>query len=260
MTPADAVELSLLEFFRHFARARKTGRVVDLEGVSIASSGIEFYMFNAAFFSAPAAASVQDLDRRIELAAKHLGGDGARWAFWAGAGRLQGIPEKHASSAFRRLGLRPVFHHPGLACEQLAPPRRPPAPMEFRRVEGRAGRVEFARLNSHAFHIPFEWCMELYDLETLWTGGFTGHIGYVDGQAVCGAATLVAADSVGVYSVATLPGQERRGFGEAVTRHAVACAQRESGFTRSVLQATKPGVSLYRRMGYELVTHFTVYT
>ena len=260
MSPAEAVELSLLEFFRHFARVRKTGRVVELEGVSIASSGIEFYMFNAAFFSTPVAKDGEDLGRRISLAAECLGGDGDRWAFWAGAGSLQGVPEGYAPSAFRRQELHPAFRHPGMACEALAPPRRPLPGMEFRRVEDRSGRVEFARLNSHAFRIPFEWCLELYDLEALWTEDFVGHVGYVDGQAVCVAATLVAAEAVGVYSVATLPGHERKGFGEAITRHAVASAQRESGLTRSVLQATKPGVPLYRRMGYEQVTHFVVYT
>ncbi len=259
MTPARAVELSLLEFFRHFARARKSGRVAELEGVSIASSGIEFYMFNAAFLATPPAGS-GDLEKRIELAARQLGDGGPRWAFWAGAGMLGKIPGEHVSRAFRRWGLRPAFHHPGMACERLAPPRRTPVPLECRRVEDRALRIEFARLNSLAFHIPFEWCRELYDLEALWTNEFTGHIGYVDGAPVCCAATLLAAGAVGVYSVATLPGHERKGYGETITRHAVASAQRESGLTRSVLQATRPGVSLYRRMGYDQVTHFVVYT
>ena len=259
MSPADAVELSLLEFFRHFALARNTGRVAELEGVSIASSGIEFYMFNAAFLSMRPA-TIEELQRRVALAADHLGASGARWAFWAGAGSLGKMPERQVSRAFRNRGLRPVFHHPGMACEALTPPRRPSVPVEFRRVEDRAGRIDFAGLNSHAFHIPFEWCRELYDLEALWTKEFVGHVGYVDGQAVCSAATLAAAGSVGVYCVATLPDHERKGYGEAVTPHAVSSAQHESGLTRSVLQATRPGVPLYRRMGYELVTQFTVYT
>ncbi|MCC7175381.1 MAG: GNAT family N-acetyltransferase [Bryobacterales bacterium] len=260
LSAAEAVELSLLEFFRHFARARAAGRVAELDGVSVAAAGIEFHMFNAAFFATPVTDAGADLDRRIEEAQSRLGAGDARWAFWAGAGKFAAVPEARLTAAFRRRGLYPAFHHPGMACESLAPPRKPLPALEFRRVQDRAGRAEFARLNCHAFHIPFEWCLELYDCEPLWTERFTGYIGCLQGQAVCGAATLCAADAVGVYAVATMPGHERKGYGESVMRHAVACAQRESGFSRSVLQATRTGIPLYQRMGYEPVTHFVVYT
>jgi predicted acetyltransferase len=61
---------------------------------------------------------------------------------------------------------------------------------------------------------------------------------------------------VGVYCVATLPGHERKGYAETMVRHAVARA----GLGQSILQATSPGFSLYRRMGYEVVTHFAIYS
>jgi len=64
---------------------------------------------------------------------------------------------------------------------------------------------------------------------------------------------------VGVYNVATVPDQQRRGFGEAVMRHAVAEAQREHGIARSILQSTPAGLHLYQRMGYRVVTRVSVY-
>ncbi len=260
MSPAAAVEANLVDFFRHFARVRRTGRIEEKDGVSIASSGIEFHMFNAAFFAEPAIQDGEDLGKRIEAAASGLGTDGGRWAFWACTDRFMPLLEVQVAKSFRKWGLFPAFRHPGMACEQLPASRRALPDLEFRAVEDAAGRIDFARLNSLAFHIPFEWCLDLYDIEALWGGGFAGSIGYRDGQAVCCAARLVASGAVGVYSVATLPGHERKGYGEAVTRHAVEEGQRESGLRRSILQATKAGLPLYRRMGYELVTNFVVYS
>jgi GNAT superfamily N-acetyltransferase len=254
------VDANLVEFFRHFARVRKTGRVEELTGVSIASSGIEFHMFNAAFFSSPVTGGKKDLDRRVDLAAAVLGGHGGRWAFWASATALSTAVEGRAAATFRRYGLYEAFRHPGLICEEFNPPRRPLPVLEIRRVVDAAGRIEFARLNSLAFHIPFEWCLDLYEIEALWDTRFAGYIGYGEGQALCCAATLVAAGVVGVYSVATLPGHEHKGYGEAITRHAVAEARRESGLKQTILQATKAGLPLYQRLGYKLVTHFLIYS
>jgi GNAT superfamily N-acetyltransferase len=260
MSPVASIEQNLVEFFRHFARVRRTGRIAELDGVSIASSGIEFHMFNAAFFSTPLAGTDEELDRRVGLAADSLGAEGARWAFWACMDKLGVGFQNRASRVFRRWELFPAFRHPGMVCDGLLPARRPAAALEFRKVEDAGGRAEFARLNSHAFRVPFEWCLDLYDIEALWTPAFTGYIGYAGSRAVCSAATLIAAEAIGVYSVSTLPGHERKGYGETVTRHAVTSAQRETGLNRTILQATVSGLPLYRRMGYELATHFVIYS
>ncbi len=260
MTPAAANEANLLEFFRRFARVRPTGRIEELDGVSIAASGIPFHMFNAAFFSTPVMEVEEDLGRRLRRTAEVLGAGGRRWAFWACAEKMAGDFQRFTAGAFRRIGLVPVFRHPAMCCEELARPQRELPALEFRPVRDRAARIEFAQINSHAFRIPFEWCLELYDIDALWSPGFTGHVGYANGRAVCCAATLAAADSIGVYSVATLPGEEGKGYGEAVTRYAVATAKRETGLARSILQSTQEGLRLYRRLGYEIVTHFVVYS
>jgi GNAT superfamily N-acetyltransferase len=260
MTQADAVQENLVEFFRHFARVRSTGRTAELDGVSIASSGIAFHMFNAAFFSSPVAASDEELTRRIDLAAANLGGAGSRWAFWACEEKLLGGSASRAPKTFRRRGLVPALRHPGMACERPAPARVPMPELEFRPVQDGPSRAAFAHINAIAFHIPFEWCLQLYDLEALWGGCFSGYIGYSNGDAVSTVATLTAAGAIGVYAVATLPGHEHRGYGEAMTRHALDHAQKESGIERSILQATAAGLPLYRRMGYEVITHFVVYS
>ncbi len=262
MDEAQAVEANMVEFFRHFARARKGGEVTELEGVSIASCGIDFYMFNAAFFSSPVAPAGNELERRIDTAARHFASRDCRWAFWAAESKLEACTLHQVRSAFRGQSLHPAFRHPGMACDALAPlqPARPLPNLEFRPVAGRPSRLAFSHVNAVAFHLPFHWCAELYDVDEIWNRDFTGCLGCVDGEPVCTAATLVASGAVGLYSVATLPGHERKGYGEAITRHAVERARASSGFTRLILQATDAGLALYRRLGYRTVTHFGIYS
>ncbi len=260
MTSAEAVQENLVEFFRHFARTRSTGCTAELDGVSIASSGIEFHMFNAAFFSTPVTSGEAELARRIDLAAGLLAGQDTRWAFWACEEKMNDATASVAARAFRRRGLVPALRHPGMACERLERPQRLSPELEIRPVEDGASRAAFAHINAIAFRIPFEWCRELYDVEALWNDFFTGYVGYVGGNAVSTSATLAAGGAIGVYAVATLPGHEHKGYGEAMTRHGLAVAQKKTGIELSILQATGAGLPLYRRMGYEVVTHFMVYS
>jgi GNAT superfamily N-acetyltransferase len=217
-------------------------------------------MFNAAFFSSPVMEVEEDLGRRLKLAWEVLGAQGGRWAFWACADRMAGDFQGRTARMFRRFGLAPVLRHPALYCDAMTAASADPPPLEYRTVEERAARTDFSRINSHAFRIPFAWCQELYDIDALWGRDFTGYVGYAGGRAVCCAATLAAAGVIGVYSVATLPGEERKGYGEAITRHVVAAAQRETGLARSILQSTREGLGLYQRLGYRMATHFVVYS
>jgi ribosomal protein S18 acetylase RimI-like enzyme len=70
---------------------------------------------------------------------------------------------------------------------------------------------------------------------------------------------VAGGDALGVYNVATLPGHQRRGYGEAVMRFALNEANRDLGMERSILQSTPAGLRLYRRMGYRTVTRISVY-
>ena len=74
------------------------------------------------------------------------------------------------------------------------------------------------------------------------------------------AAVVAGGGAVGVYNVATLPGRQRCGYGEAVMRHALAEARREHGLERVILQSTPAGLRLYERMGFRTVTRVSVYS
>jgi len=82
----------------------------------------------------------------------------------------------------------------------------------------------------------------------------------VDGEPVTTAAIVVGGGVMGVYNVATLPGHQKRGYGEAAMRHAMADVRGERGMERAILQSTPAGFKLYQRMGFRTVARVAVYS
>jgi ribosomal protein S18 acetylase RimI-like enzyme len=62
-----------------------------------------------------------------------------------------------------------------------------------------------------------------------------------------------------VFFVNTDPGWRRRGVGLSMTAAALRCAA-ESGATRASLDASGPGVPLYRRLGFTAVGRMTQFS
>lgn len=260
MLSFQTVEQNVLAVFRHFARVHESGEIREMPGVSIASSGVTFHMFNTAFLSQPVSAAPSELERRIMTAAVHFGARGARWAYWVFDDCLEEPLRKRAPDVFRRHGLRLVSECPGMLAEALRPPLKPLPALDIRRIDGQQGRLAFSHVTSVVFGIPFPWCVELYDVQSLWEGDYTGYVGYVEGEPVAAVTTMLAAGAAGVYSVATLPGYGRRGYAEAIMRHALERVREAHGVERSILQSTAVALPLYRRMGYETVARITVYS
>jgi len=250
------VEENLVQSFRALASHRPSGEVRDIAGVSIASAGTSFQMFNAAFLSNLVSDS-EDLARRICAARVHFEARGLPWSFWVCHGLLP--PKLRRRTIFERSGLRHAVQLPGMCADRLLPPKRALPELEIRRVGDEATRLAFCDIGCACFHVPLDWFREIFLRQGIWEDGFVGYVGYWQGQAVATAATVTAAGAVGVYNVATLPTHRRRGHGEAVVRYALEQARRESNCERTILQATEHGLSLYLSMGYRTVTAVDVY-
>jgi len=249
---------NLRESFRILSSGRETGEVRELRGVSIASAGVVFQMFNAAFLSAPVASDVE-LEQRILLASLHFETRGQEWAYWVCDEWMQESVRKRSRRIFEKHGLRHSVDLPGMVAERLQPPLRPLPRLEVRRVCGAPTRDAFCSIGSVCFNVPLSWFREVFEPTRVWDR-FAGYVGYLGEEPVSTAAVVVGAGALGLYNVATVPGHQRRGYGEAVMRHALDAARREHGMERTVLQSTRAGYALYERMGYRPVANVAVYS
>lgn len=253
----ECVERNLRESFRVVAAHRQAGELRELDGVSIASAGVTFQMFNAAFLSAPVDSEAH-LDRCVAQAAVHFAARGQRWSYWIGHGWLDGRARKRLAPALRKRSLYQAVELPGMFAEEVLPPLRKLPQMEVRRVTPGPVRDAFCAIGSLCFNVPISWFCEVFDSDGIWND-FAGYVGYANGEPVSTAATVIGGGAVGVYNVATIPNRRCLGYGEAVMRYAGEQARLEHGLTRTILQSTPQGFDLYQRMGYRTVTTISVF-
>jgi ribosomal protein S18 acetylase RimI-like enzyme len=254
----ENVAENLRESFRVIAASRRGGEVRELRGVSIASAGATFQMFNCAFLSAPVLTEAE-LTQRILLANTHFNVRGQEWAYWVCEDWMAGRTRRNSRQFFERLGMRHSVDLPGMAAERVEAPAYPLPPIDVRRVSHGPVRDAFCAIGSLCFNVPIAWFTEVFDSDSVWER-FAGYVGYVDEEPVSTAAVVMGGGAMGVYNVATAPGHRRRGYGEAVMRHALADSESRHGIARVLLQSTPAGYKLYRRMGFKTVTKVGVYS
>ena len=254
----ETMEANLRAALEIFSRAQPAGETRAYPGVAVACSALDFSMFNSVVLTGPAE-SEAELDIRIKIAAAYYAVKRLPWSFWVSQGWLGRQARRKLESVFSRNGLHLVVELPGMAAERLLPPVRPLAALNCQRVSDERTRAAFTYIMAAAFGIPFSLCRAIYEAEKTWTGDFAGYVAYADEEPVATAATLTAAGVAGVYALATLAAYRRRGYGEAVMRHALEAARRETGIEATVLEASAPGLRLYERMGYRTMTQYAVF-
>ncbi len=250
------MEFNLRESFRVLAEGRPRGDVLELPGVSIASVGAKFQMFNAAFLSEPVDTAAE-LDARLERAAAHFQSRALRWSFWICESWLTSPLRRSLSRRCEQASLRLAAEMPGMAADRLRPVKRALPTLECFPVDSARRLADFHGIGSVSFHVPIDWFTEVFD-ERLPQARprFSCWVGYLDGLPVATAACVRAGGALGLYNIATAPLYRRKGFGEAITRHVVsACA----GADGLVLQSTAHGFRLYDSLGFRSVTRILVY-
>jgi N-acetylglutamate synthase len=141
-----------------------------------------------------------------------------------------------------------------VSVDELAHPRVPG--LEINRVQDKGGLAKAAAVSAATGGAPLEWMLALFTPELLRLSGFAVYLGRVEGEEVTVAMAYRTGSEVGIFNVGTPPEHRRRGYGAAVTAHAVRSAF-EEGADLGWLQTTKIGESVYRALGFRhVVKHF----
>jgi GNAT superfamily N-acetyltransferase len=252
------VEANLRECFRILAAWRARGDVLELPGVTVASAGVTFQMFNAAFLSSRAE-TLPDLEERIDLAARHFSSRGLRWSFWFCEDWLAKSLRRKATSVFHRCGLHLSSEMPGMVAESLREAAPIDCELELEPAFSGEALKEFRQIGALCFHVPPGWFAEVFDDEMSRRTDFRAWVASRNGAPIGTAAAVLAHGVTGLYNIAILPEYRRHGYGTALTRLAAEEACRQGGASKLILQASPQGVRMYERMGFRTATRIAVY-
>lgn len=252
------VERNLRAAMQFFGKATATGSIDERDGMLLIDSGVGYSVFNIAMLTSPVK-NAEALTARIRTGAAFYAERSVRWSMWLCEDMLDPSIRPRTGVLFANQGLRRLTEAPGMIADRIRKPDRPLAPAVCRQVSDTQTRADFAHITCMNFEIPFPTCQAVYGHEPAWRHDYHGYVAYVKGAPVATAAAVVAAESIGIYSVSTLPQFRRRGYAEALMRHIIERYTAETGLERTVLQATRSGYEMYLKMGYRPVSRFVVY-
>ena len=259
MREFEYVEGNLRRLLAYYAHSRETGETAESNGLVLSFCGSDYPMFNTAMLAAPAPVSRHSLEARLLKALSYFAERHVRWSCWICRDLLEASVRSTCSSIFQRLGFRLISDLPGMITEQHPPPARILPKVTFTPVGDSSSRLAFCQINAAAFDLPLAIIRDVYDTEEAWHHGLSGWVAFHGSEAVAIAATLADGNSVGLYSVGVAPHARRRGFAEAVTRHALDQSRRHAGVDRVILQSSISGYRLYKHLNFREVTRFLVY-
>jgi GNAT superfamily N-acetyltransferase len=128
---------------------------------------------------------------------------------------------------------------------------RPPG-LEIVPVEDERMLREWVHVATTGFDVPGR-CEEVwYDLlaEAVFESRFRTYLAIVNGQPVGTSQLFLSAEVAGIYNVTCLPEKRGQGIGAAITQAPLLQA-REMGYGTAILQASRLGYPVYRRLGFQ---------
>jgi hypothetical protein len=255
------LEESLHQFvttWRLLARPFPQADLSDQPGLAISWPGTHFPFYNALFLT-DEISDPKVLQDRVQTAAKYMRNNKASGLFLVCPNHLSGDAKDSLSSTMASEKFIPAIPMTGMAGEILPLEGSMHPDLWFVRISGDETIRTFAEINCAAYNLPADTALSLLKEHTLWNEHAYGFLAYVGDKAVATATAIINNGCVFLFLVATMPGAERNGYGDAVVRHALNTAYEAIGIKRSVLHATDAGYPVYVRLGYHPTSKFMGY-
>lgn len=240
---ADAATMALVEDWTLLGGLSRAGFARNEDGASLLVSGVPVSFLNLVLPWRPDAAPQLVLELLEDATAR---GIPHTLSLRPGSGRLEELA--------RRRRLEPGAPVPLMVAES-APPEPPGVEIAVRRLDPAEVDVH-CRIAAAGFEAPVELFRALISSETLGSPAVRAYVGYAAGEPVTTALAIVRGDHAGVYNVGTPPAARGRGYGAAVTARAARDGFRD-GARFAYLQASDMGRSVYERLGFTTVEHWT---
>lgn len=278
MGELESLQANLRAAMRFFGEGSGRGEVQQLPGSLAIYSGLDYGVFNIGLLGGPRLeaegdgaapenleaplwqpSTLDELRDSLDQCARYFDRRSPRWSVWVCNDALDQKARWHAAGLLAQYNLRHISTAPGMVAGCLAPPCRELPAIECIPVDDERTRQAFGGVTSVSFDIPMPVVQAVYHPERGWQGAYRGYLGVVRGRPVSMVAIVAAADYLGIYSLATMPEERRRGYGEALLRAALGRESQRTGIQRMLLQSTDAGHALYKRLGFREVAKFSVF-
>ncbi len=227
----------------------------DRPGLAISWPNTRFPFYNSLFLTEQLT-DARVLQDRVQEAAAYMRARTYGGLFVVCLDNLSGSAIKNLAAILARAKLVQAIPMTGMAGDILPMEAPGPPALRFVRISDDSTIQTFAELNCMSYGVPLETSLSLVKEQALWHEHAYGFVAYEGDQAVSTATAIINEGCIFLFLVATAPDARRKGYGEAVTRHALQTAYEASGIRRTVLHATEPGYPVYLRLGYRPTVKF----
>ena len=236
---------------RPFPRVDQT----DRPGLAITWPDTQFPFYNALFLTGQLTDAQVLLDRVQEAAAYMRTRANGGW-FVVCLDNVRGAAKESLPTILGQAKFVQAIPMTGMAGNILPMEVSGHPALRFERIFDHSTIQEFAQINCVSYDVPQETSFSLIKEHTLWHEHAYGFVAYEGDKPVSTATAIINEGRLFLFMVATMPEARRKGYGEAVVRHALQTAHEATDIRRTVLHATEAGYPLYLRLGYRPTVKF----
>lgn len=241
--------VNYFETWRLIVEGSDLSEIHEFDGLLMTDCGLPFAFFNVAFVQRQLSKPEDSIGRALS----HYAGRNLPALICFPPG-VDEISETLVTSR----GYPLANPHPGMTLYPIPPPSKELANLEVRTIHNDKELALFQATAEAGFGMPLSLPQRLLSSRFRDHPNVSMFLGYVEEKPVCTSCLVVSGTIAGVYWVSTLPDFRRRGFGMAMSWHAVQAGQ-ALGCEIATLQASAMGRPVYERMGFNVTTDFRRY-